>query len=141
LGWKRVAEALYAASRDDRGVLPAALACRHLLASYQRILLEYRGKFSVSLGQSDLDAIEDRIVTLGATIADGRLKDIWIRAGGDVTRLGLHTYSRDRWRDAVRAGVMVHFRADFRLSLSRFLKIIRTTMSSRTSTRSWRTPH
>ncbi len=103
LGWKRVAEALYAASRGDRAVLPAALACRNLLASYQRILLEFWGKFSVSLGQSDLDAIEDRIVTLDATIADDRLKDIWIRAGGDVTLLGLHTYSRDRWRDAVRA--------------------------------------
>ncbi len=34
--------------------------------------------------------------------------------------------------------VTVYFRADFCLSLSRFLKIIRTTTSSGTSTRSWR---
>ncbi|NMM03526.1 hypothetical protein HHL24_37315 [Paraburkholderia sp. RP-4-7] len=103
LGWNRVAEALYAASWGDRAVVPAALACRHLLSSYQRIVLEFRAKYSVSFGPKEVDALDDRIVTLGATIADDRLKDFWVRAGGDVARLGLHTYPRDRWRDAVRA--------------------------------------
>lgn len=103
LGWHRVAEELYRASGRDFSALPAATACKHLLPAWKRIYLEYRGKLGSSLGQTDLEVLEERVVTLGATIADDRLKDIWIRAGGDVSRLGLHIYPRDRWRDAVRA--------------------------------------
>jgi hypothetical protein len=103
LGWSRVAEELYRRSAYDSQALPAALACKALLSSWQQFILEFRGNRAARASQQDLHSIEDRVVSIGASYAEERLKDMWIRAGGDVSRLSLSTYPRDRWRDAARA--------------------------------------
>ncbi|WP_186156592.1 effector-associated domain EAD1-containing protein [Burkholderia gladioli] len=103
LGWSRVAEELYRRSAYDSQALLAALACKALLSSWQQFILEFRGNRAARASQQDLHTIEDRIVSIGASYAEERLKDMWIRAGGDVSRLSLSTYPRDRWRDAARA--------------------------------------
>ncbi|CAD6563039.1 hypothetical protein ACFQ3P_41175 [Paraburkholderia sabiae] len=102
-GWRRVAEALYRGSTYDSAAFAGAWECRTLLSSWQQFVLSYRGNRSAGAGQDGIRAIEDRIVAIGASYADERLRDIWIRAGGDVSRLSLSVYPRDRWRDAARA--------------------------------------
>lgn len=102
-GWSRVAEELYRRSAYDSQALPAALECKALLSSWQQFVLAFRGSRAAGTSQENLRAIEDRIVSFGANNAEERLKDMWIRAGGDVSRLSLSIYPRDRWRDAARA--------------------------------------